>query len=1130
MKKSLSFVLAGIAVLLGLALTVPFLISFNQYKDMIESEFAKATGRSLKINGNLRLSLLPTPGATLNDVVIANPPGTASKEFATIKQIDVGVALTPLLKKQVHITHIKVEEPAVTLETLADGSNNWNFTPANKAADTTAAATQPASQSGGLSIDDLSLEKAYIRIVNVPAKSQSMIGPIDGKFKVDSAIGPFSGRGSITMNNIPVRYEMKVDTLPADETQAIPFTLGLNIVGGAATADLKGAVTRKPEMAARVEAALIAKHLDKVMVAMTGNKDAKLPAILSPQTSLTGVIDYSSDTAKIGNLQLNSGGMEVTGSVLAEMKERTTVTIDLNRMTLPPEQQAAKSAELKSTASKPLAESLREGFNSAAAFLDTSLPVSPVDLVFTASQLALPDAPAMRDVRVAASLGADTVTLQTVEAKMAGDTTVKLNGTLPRQKDGKLASANINAAISSANISAVSGSSDGEKMPLQLTTTIKLTREALQLSPFSLVQKGETVNGAVTYQPKADPALQVAIKGSALDLDAFTGKPDAKSGGKGETKAVSTGGDPLAKLKGLQAKINVDLGKVTYQDKTANQVKLEALASDKGITLQTAQIGDLGGMVINATGSVGGISPLKNVSLNATGKTPNLSNTMRALGNAEAQNLGASAFTAAIKGDDKKLDIDLDGTIDQGKVALTATAKNIADAMETSGSINVTHPETATIVRNFGKMSPKANFGAFSLKANFATGPQTLQAKDLVVALGSAGTVQGSVDIKPQGSGRSIDANLKADTLNLAALMGDSATSDTNTVAAPATNSPPWSNEPIDLDGIRGLNGSAVVSIGKLLVKKFIITDFKGDVKFAGDTMNVQQLSGQFFDAGKFGASGKLTAAPKGSAHRGEFTFNIDDTDAKKLFNAFDSKLFEQGRIDAVQKITFGGASMAQIVGNLDGGGDLKVTNAIMNGIDLDALAAKLDRPNSLTDFAAIMDTARAGGQTKIGDVTIRNTIKDGLMQIADAPIKTQKTAMDVRGTIDLPRKTADLAGQITFTEQRNLPPLTLFVKGPISNPQKSFDTRSFTSFYAQKATEKLQQRAQDKIQEKLGDFLGVPKAQPTPAPVDAAPATPDAMPAPAETAPAPAAPKSRDDQLKELGGQMLNNLLNGGM
>jgi uncharacterized protein involved in outer membrane biogenesis len=1054
------------------------------------------------------------------------------------------VALAPLLKKQVHITHIKVEEPAVTLEILADGSNNWNFSPADKTEQSGGErSSSEAVAQNNLTIDDLSLEKAYIRIVNVPAKSQSTIGPVDGKFKVDSATGPFSGRGSITMNNIPVRYEMKIDSLPADETVAIPFTLGLNIVGGAATADLKGSITRKPEMSARVEAALIAKHLDKVMVAMTGNKDAKLPTLLSPQTTVTGVIDYAGDTAKIGNLQLNSGGMEVTGSVLAEMKERNRITIDLNRMTLPPEQQAAKSAELKSTESKPLAESLKEGFASAAVFLDTSLPVAPADIVFTASQLALPNTPAMRDVRIAASLGADAVTLQTVEAKMPGDTVVKLNGTLPRRQDGKLESANINANVTSDNIAAVTGDGSGEKMPLQLTTTVKLTRDSIQLSPLSLVQKGETVNGAVTYQPKADPALQVVIKGSALDLDSLLGKSaPTKSNSKGEAKAASNGGDPLAKLKGLQAKINVDLGKVTYQSKTANQVKLEALASDKGITLQTAQIGDLGGMVVNATGSVGGISPLKNVNLNATGKTPNLSNTMRALGNAEAQNLGASAFTAAIKGDDKSLDIDLNGTIDQGKVALKANAKNISDAMATSGSINVTHPETATIVRNFSKMSPKANFGAFSLKANFAKGPNTLQAKDMVVALGSAGTVQGSIDIKPQGprsssgavaqnNGRSIDANLKADTLNLAALMGDSASADTNTVAAPATNSPPWSTDALDLDGLRGLNGSANVAIGKLLVKKFIITDFKADVNFAGDTMTVQQLAGQFFDAGTFSTSGKLTAAAKGSAHRGDFTVKIDNTDAKKLFNAFDSKVFEQGRIDANQKIVFSGASMAQIMNNMDGNGSVKVEKAIINGVDLDTLADKLDRPNSLTDFAAIMDTARAGGQTAIGDVTINNTIKSGLMQITDAPIKTQKTAMDVKGTINLPTKTADLTGQITFTEQRNLPPLTLFVRGPISNPQKSFDTRSFTQFYAQKATEKLQKKLEDKVQDKLGKLLGVPTAQPEAAPVETVPAdstTPDAMPAPAQQA--PATPQSRDDQLKELGGQMLNNLLNGGM
>src|SRR5690606_335667 len=110
--------------------------------------------------------------------------------------------------------------------------------------------------------------------------------------------------------------------------------------------------------------------------------------------------------------------------------------------------------------------------------------------------------------------------------------------------------------------------------------------------------------------------------------------------------------------------------------------------------------------------------------------------------------------------------------------------------------------------------------------------------------------------------------------------------------------------------------------------------------------------------------------------------------------------------------------------------------------------------------------------------------------QVQDTQIKTQLTAMNLRGRVDLPSKHVDLTGQISFVEQRNLPPLTLNITGPMHAPQKNFDTRNFTQFYAQKATEKLQ----DKVQGKLNKLLGIEEPA-APAPVAPAPVAPAVTP-----------------------------------
>src|SRR5690606_29232142 len=214
---------------------------------------------------------------------------------------------------------------------------------------------------------------------------------------------------------------------------------------------------------------------------------------------------------------------------------------------------------------------------------------------------------------------------------------------------------------------------------------------------------------------------------------------------------------------GLKARLAVDLGRVTFKQKTANSVTVDALLGSDGLQLKKARIGSLGGMVVDASGTVKQFSPLKGVKIDAAAKTSNLSETLRALGNAEAKNLGASDFTAQLSGGADKLNVELRGTIDQGKVALNGTAENLNGDPSFSGKVDVTHPETATIVRNFGGMKPTTNFGPFALKADLATGPDTLKANDLLVQLGTAGTLKGFVNIAPESGVKKINAELNAD-------------------------------------------------------------------------------------------------------------------------------------------------------------------------------------------------------------------------------------------------------------------------------------------------------------------------------------------------------------------------------
>lgn len=1145
-------ILSGLLVVLGLAIVaaiaLPFLISFNQYKTLAQDKFREATGREMVINGDIRFGLLPAPHARVTDVVIKNPPGTMSKDFATLKALDVGVALKPLLDKNIQITHIDVEQPAITLETLADGTNNWQFTPAQKAA-TPATSETTGSSAAELSIDKLKLEKGFIRIINVPQKSQQTIGPVDGTFALESIEGPMSGKGTVTLlEKLPVAFEAQIEKLPSEDNKIVPFQIALNIGGDTAQANLKGTAQTGDSVSAHVETALGINNMPKFLALLS--KDGKapnLPEYLQGKASINGALDWADSQAKLPNVTISAGGLEISAALAADLRKDTNITLDIKNIVLPPQMQGSNAAVASSA--KPsedgLGQSLQENFASAAALLDTSLPATPLNLVITAVQLPLPNSGAiLRDVRLAASSNAQGVTLQQFSAKAAGNTSVQIQAKLPARNDGKIANATIQADVTSQNFPAAMGKT-GKALdaPVSIHTVATLTREQLRLQPLQITQRGETVQADAVYQPKAAEALTIAMKGSALNLDNLLGKKEtrkAAANASAAAKAEETASDPLASLQGLQAKVTAQLGSLTYQGKTAKNVALDASVGAKGVQLRQATIGDLGGMTIAAQGNVQHLSPLSGVNLAAQAKTPNLSQTLRTLGNDAAQNLGASSFNATLQGDSKALAVKLNGTIDQGKINIDGTASDLNASPGFKGTIAVDHPETATIVRNFGGMKPTTNLGAFALRSNVEYGAQTMKAQNLDLKLGSAGTLTGNVLVAPQGKGRSINADLNADKLALAALMGDSeATSAAQANAAPVQSNDSWSKEAIDLGALRGLTGQAKISIGQLLYKKFVINNFKTSATFANNVIKLDQLQGGLFDAGNFAVTGQLSPGDKGQAHSGNFAINIDKTDAKKLFQALGSKPFSEGIVDVEQKIAFNGASPYALVRSLNGDGQIHVTNGVIDGIDLDGLAAKLDRPNSLGDFAAIINQARAGGQTPIGDVTIPVAIRNGIVAVQNVGIPTDKTNMTLNGTVDLPQKTVDLTGQISFVEQRNLPPLTLLVKGPMASPQKSFDTRSFTQFYASKATEKLQNKLQDKVQDRLGKLFGAKEDTAPAATAPAAtpesgvtgiatPTAPTAPTAPTSPAPAPSQKQQNKDAIKQMGGQLLNNLFGG--
>ena len=1113
MKKIISYALMVSAFLVVLLVTMPMMISWDQYKEIIQDKFFESTGRSLSINGGLQLSLLPSPQASLKDVVIANPEGALSKQFATIKRLDIGIALLPLFERKVKIQSVNIYEPAITMEVMADGTKNWIFS-RNKVIASESEKTKESSAIHDVIVQSLRVDKAFIRWVNTPEKKQIIVGPFDGDFQIASLQGPFSGRGTWMINqDIPLRYELKVDALDKDGTKKTPVKLSVSIPGNRAEAVLEGSFSTVQTLQAQLQTVVKTDHLDKLF--------GELPDFLSRKASLTGSIDINNGQFEMNNLLVNSGALELSGGLSYKVKPRSLLSFDLARIQLPTTLQQQASQEL-STKKERLVDRLQATHKVIKTLLDQPVSISDLDVILTANYLALPKLPEMRDIRVALSISDRQMTLQGLSIRLPGQTTLEMTGVMPKEKDHRFSSLALDTVIKTGNIRAVfdKDNSASASSALQLNADMLFDRNQISIDPLVIVQNNQKLTTTILYSPQDKTALTVSAKGDFLNLNNFIpNKPNTATDPDviSSSRSIS---DSFSLLDGIKAKIKAEIKTIEWNAKRLNQVLLTATADKQGLEIDQLFVSDLNGMTFKANGMIASLSPLSGVNLSLNVNTDNFSQFMKQIGNDNASNMKQASFVADIKGNEESLKLNMKGTIDDGIITLLSDVQKVSNNPIISGNVSVEYPETATVVKNFLDFSPQKTFGKFTMKSDFSFSNQQIDLRNLDIELGKAGSLTGIFSSKPSGNVKELNIDLASPLLDLDALRGYSSQSSTQN-SLPSSAQKRWSNEPLDLNIVQNTKGVVKLNFKKARVNELSLDNFNLKAEVKNNSVNINPITASIFESGQLKSTIQFNVLPSNNKiESGVINVDLKNIDAKKLFTSFGNQLFHQGLISLDQDITFNGSTIAQLVSSLSGKGVIEVKDPVINGIDLDRLAEKLDRPNSLSDFAAIMDQARAGGMTATTDFTAQLSIQNGIIQLGNTLLKTQKTSMNLDGIIRLPEKDIDLTGQISFVEQRKLPALTLFVKGPISSPQRSFDTRSFTTFYAQKAAEKIQGRLQERIQDKIGDVLGSPQNS---APVEPAPVTPTEMP------PAMPAPKSRDEALKELGTEMLKNVLGGG-
>ncbi len=199
-------------VIIALLITV---IGWNWLRGPIERAALAKTGRALAINGDLTIKLAwPLPILRAEKVTFANPPWAKQAQMASTDAVQITLNLPQLLRKQITIPEVSLENPVVSLEQGLGGRKNWLLDLQQQDEGARLDIGRLSLDKGKLSYDDAA-EKTSLRADVSTASGDALRSDLSfsvlGQYKGISTKAQGSGGPVLALRDQSLPYPIKVN-------------------------------------------------------------------------------------------------------------------------------------------------------------------------------------------------------------------------------------------------------------------------------------------------------------------------------------------------------------------------------------------------------------------------------------------------------------------------------------------------------------------------------------------------------------------------------------------------------------------------------------------------------------------------------------------------------------------------------------------------------------------------------------------------------------------------------------------------------------------------------------------------------------------------------------------------------
>ena len=348
MKKILIGVLALVVILVAVVIIVPFFIPLDTVKEQITTRAKAATGRELTIAGDFELSILPRVKVKASNVTFANAPGAKQANMLELAELEVGVALFPLISGKVEVSSFVLVDPVINLEVDAQGRPNWQFEGKDAAKGSDDKGEKSSGGDGGgskalseISLGDVRLVNGTVRFSDAQAGTSQEIQSINVQINLPSLDQVMNANGSLVWNGENIELSMQVDK-PRALMDGASTGVETSIKAAPVSLSFKGTVTNAKPAAVAGDVSLDVPSI-RGLAAWAGKPIEAAGGGLGP-LSINGALDMAGQRIAFKGAEIAIDGMnakgdfqvDTSGSVPSIVASLELDKLDLNTY-LPPE-------------------------------------------------------------------------------------------------------------------------------------------------------------------------------------------------------------------------------------------------------------------------------------------------------------------------------------------------------------------------------------------------------------------------------------------------------------------------------------------------------------------------------------------------------------------------------------------------------------------------------------------------------------------------------------------------------------------------------------------------------------------------------------------------------------------------